>query len=132
MRWIDFGAARTPLIDADGQCRSGWLIAARDITDRVATEHKARAAVEELRQRFGSVAMVGDGINDAPALRAADAAVRAVHARHALQPREHPRLRHDHLREFVRRRLVEIDAHINDPGFAEAAVHQFRDITRGH
>ena len=30
------------------------------------------------------------------------------------------------------RQLVEIDAHINDPAFAEAAVHHFRDITRGH
>jgi len=29
------------------------------------------------------------------------------------------------------RQLIEIDAHINDPAFAEAAVHQFRDITRG-
>jgi uncharacterized protein (UPF0261 family) len=29
------------------------------------------------------------------------------------------------------RRLIEVDAHINDPGFAEAAVHAFRDITRG-
>jgi uncharacterized protein (UPF0261 family) len=29
------------------------------------------------------------------------------------------------------RRLVEVDAHINDPAFAEAAVHAFRDITRG-
>lgn len=29
------------------------------------------------------------------------------------------------------RALVEIDAHINDPAFAEAAVHAFRDITRG-
>ena len=29
------------------------------------------------------------------------------------------------------RQLVEIDAHINDPAFAEAAVHAFRDITRG-
>jgi uncharacterized protein (UPF0261 family) len=29
------------------------------------------------------------------------------------------------------RALIEIDAHINDPAFAEAAVHAFRDITKG-
>ena len=29
------------------------------------------------------------------------------------------------------RQLIEIAAHINDPAFAEAAVHAFRDITRG-
>jgi uncharacterized protein (UPF0261 family) len=29
------------------------------------------------------------------------------------------------------RALIEVDAHINDKAFAEAAVHAFRDITRG-
>lgn len=29
------------------------------------------------------------------------------------------------------RQLIEVGAHINDPAFAEAAVHAFRDITRG-
>lgn len=38
---------------------------------RLLPEHKAEA-VAELRRRFGIVAMVGDGVNDAPALAAAD------------------------------------------------------------
>ena len=52
------------------RCYRGSIGLAEIVAD-VLPEDKARI-VGELRQRYGQVAMVGDGVNDAPALAAAD------------------------------------------------------------
>ncbi len=65
------------LITGDGQAAANHVAQALGI-DTVLAEvlPKAKAqAVEDLRARFGAVAFVGDGINDAPALAAADVGI---------------------------------------------------------
>lgn len=56
---------------ASGVAREAGI---EDVRARVLPEDKVRA-VEGLRREFGPVAMVGDGLNDAPALAAADVGV---------------------------------------------------------
>lgn len=68
------GVTHVSMLTGDNP-RTAQAIASHLGLDEVFAELKPEdkvARVEELRRRFGAVAMVGDGINDAPALAAAD------------------------------------------------------------
>ena len=65
---------RTVMLTGDNQRTAeavGRLVGVDEVIAGVLPDGK-KAAVESLRGRFGAVAMVGDGINDAPALATAD------------------------------------------------------------
>jgi P-type E1-E2 ATPase len=68
------GIREIPMLTGDN-VRTGRAIASAlgidDVLAELRPEDKV-AAVERLRERHGATAMVGDGINDAPALAAAD------------------------------------------------------------
>ncbi len=65
---------RTMIVSGDSQATTAWAatqVRVRDFHAEALPEDKARI-VEEIKQGGRTVAMVGDGINDAPALAAAD------------------------------------------------------------
>ncbi len=71
------GIAHVTLLTGDNgatACVMAEAIGADEVRAELLPEQKV-AAIRELRVRFGSVAMVGDGVNDAPALAAASVGV---------------------------------------------------------
>ena len=68
------GVRQIVMLTGDNE-RTGQAIAGALGIDEVLAELRPEdkvAAVEQLRERYGAIAMVGDGINDAPALASAD------------------------------------------------------------
>jgi Cd2+/Zn2+-exporting ATPase len=73
----DHGIAHVALLTGDAPAAASALARATHLTDVRAgllPADKLRA-VGELRDTFGAIAMVGDGVNDAPALAAADVGI---------------------------------------------------------
>jgi Cd2+/Zn2+-exporting ATPase len=72
-RLKQLGVARVVLLTGDNRHAAGAIGAALGV-DEVRAEllpHEKVAVINELQERYGAVAMVGDGVNDAPALATA-------------------------------------------------------------
>jgi Cd2+/Zn2+-exporting ATPase len=71
------GIEELVMLTGDSQATASAVAASLGITDfraELMPEDKV-AAIAELKARYGSVAMVGDGVNDAPALASADVGI---------------------------------------------------------
>jgi len=71
------GVAHIVMLSGDNRSTAekiGAELGVDDVRAELLPDDKVKA-IEELRSRFGSVAMVGDGINDAPALASADVGI---------------------------------------------------------
>ena len=75
---LDIGAGKSPMLGSEIEKLSDRALAGAvrqtDVFARSSPEHKLRL-VEALQSKGGIVAMTGDGVNDAPALRRADVGV---------------------------------------------------------